>query len=745
LSFYLTKKNRLNIPEKILIEISNSHGILVELDSIKDKKYIKHLKNKIIEYSDIIIEKPFKNSDYRYMARFVNHECEWTIEELEIAFEYLMSFVKDKKFLNIPINFVNAKQTPDNPYNINNIVVYLACEHLDIETKNDSDRELLLKKYLLERETIENKLIDKLVSKKYDIQKLNEIFDVIFNKKEKRIHKNIEYEIPHISLKNKANEQIKKYSNNDSFDNVYMEEKVPNTISNIHFDKKNVEEIIDVSGNIAEKLCNVMCKNNVNVKNRVKKSINVLHNNSQILSNLLNDVYNIQNTDIFSYISEYINIFKRNMNIMDMSENEVQTTKNVIIEVDEEEKLVDKNKTYYQDIDKAAKYIKMIHPSESEMKKYKPTTNGEIIAYAAIIYQIDISETEYPSKELNRLKFKQYNPYDKKLKQRIINKKYEIYSPYINIVFNPFLPQSCYTRELLHELAIKEGFEKHQLYENDIYESLQIAYMCETFFEGIYNNINNTDICGYKLTDYKEHELVSFGIRGQQMRTFTCEELYVTFNENNVFLNPADTKNSYFNKLSINKLKYILSKNHNDVNKKLIDIINYINNLTTKTGKEGKELLHIYNKSNNITKGTIQQALNSLLNLSMYMRGWDGISNYPIYNKIKNEELNMAINVTNEINNFQAICKTLHDIGKQILNLPLVRYKNGIFSKSNDFKTDGYTISDRLELIKSGNTTENTSSCVRLSSNWLASSAHKYMSILKLDPKFDIDELIFIG
>ena len=70
-----------------------------------------------------------------------------------------------------------------------------------------------------------------------------------------------------------------------------------------------------------------------------------------------------------------------------------------------------------------------------------------------------------------------------------------------------------------------------------------------------------------------------------------------------------------------------------------------------------------------------------------------------------------------------------------------MRYRNNIYSTATDVD-DGKTIGERLKIVKSG---ISVSSCIRLTSNWFASTIYRYMTLLEIDPKFNIADLRNIG
>ena len=80
-------------------------------------------------------------------------------------------------------------------------------------------------------------------------------------------------------------------------------------------------------------------------------------------------------------------------------------------------------------------------------------------------------------------------------------------------------------------------------------------------------------------------------------------------------------------------------------------------------------------------------------------------------------------------------------LSEYVMGLPLVRQNGNEYIRSVN-KSDGFTIGERLEIAKEDN--GKNSSCIRMASNWLAASAHKYLVKLGHDKPFDLFRLAHI-
>lgn len=172
--------------------------------------------------------------------------------------------------------------------------------------------------------------------------------------------------------------------------------------------------------------------------------------------------------------------------------------------------------------------------------------------------------------------------------------------------------------------------------------------------------------------------------------------------------------------------------------------IGYIQTISREIGKETREFQLIYERSSKDIKDKIISMLWDFHTVAMNMRGWLGVGPYPIKYAPVDKQGIVDIRVSESISKFEISCQKLGSIGDQFLRLPIFKYKNEIYSKSRD-TNDGYTILDRLNIVKYGDDTDDVASCIRITSNWFSSSIHRYMTILEINPGFDIKALASIS
>ena len=406
----------------------------------------------------------------------------------------------------------------------------------------------------------------------------------------------------------------------------------------------------------------------------------------------------------------------------------------------------------FESLDNATTSIRyIININNVDINNFKNKIDAIVIA--GLFYKMDISNVNDPFRELLIIRKELHEKHEGKLLSRINSRYKEIDSPYLDEVFNPKLPKSFYRKKQMKNLIQQEGIDP--VYNKiDEYELLQTLYLIDTFFHGKMQNIKNkqTFIMYEDIEDLSFHSVVSYGIRHQSMYIFTYQELLDIFTKNKVFQNPASLKNEYFSDNAMKKLLYISKKKRYlgetmiefNIRRNLTHQIQLLQSIINNIGDKAKQLLEIYNKSSMIIKSQINNAFNIFLELSMNMRGWIGSGPFPIKSASNYDQTNVDIRVSKSMGDFDQQCSKLGVIGERILNLPIVKFKYGIFSPSTS-KDDGYSIKDRLYIVQHGVNSNNSSSCIRVTSNWFASTAYRYMNFLHHNPKFNIKELAHIS
>lgn len=366
-------------------------------------------------------------------------------------------------------------------------------------------------------------------------------------------------------------------------------------------------------------------------------------------------------------------------------------------------------------------------------------TKAEAVVLACLLYQRDISNFSdirlawfilvrkyHPLSSLSPLlgNLTLRNPVDNTTDIKI---------PSLTKVFNPHLPRSCYREPLLAELAIAEGYSPYEVELSDCYELLQTASLLATFYPGLSNRALNTEcvISGDPLSNFSKAQLVSYGQREGTSGhwVFTYDELEQTFRNLQNFQNPASERLEYFSPLAINKL-YLLA---NPAHPGLRQVITTLKRLIENSFQEYTDFVKDV-RDDTAVKNHIQ----NLHRLAMYMRGWSGVGPLPIRHApddsedIRRRAEDYLLEFLNGLESWS--------FKDRFLNLPLLKYRSGNYVRSTD-NGEGLTLGQRLHLVSSGETTSNMSSCIRLSSNWFASSSYYLMELLEMRAPYDIQDL----
>lgn len=387
-----------------------------------------------------------------------------------------------------------------------------------------------------------------------------------------------------------------------------------------------------------------------------------------------------------------------------------------------------------------------------------PLDNTEAITLAAINFGVDITAAVKPLTEYLLLRNNGGLMFrDKHLKLlRNINPSFLMLSQ----SFNPLFPLEFYSQHI--ESISRKYFNINGRSKTEIYNELSTRYLLDDFYFGLQPEISNTQsLIGLNdLQEVKSNDIICYGVRNHCMTFYTFDELSNIFDHNKDFRIPKinrDGSISFFSLQSIEKLKIIAGKLDSKTRDSLISSISKVENANKGCSLITQNFKMKYLSSNKEFQEIITKTLKSLLDVSMYMRGWKLSGNgdsksenqqgqiessmlLPLVNTTYDlsKQGELEINVSREINNldlYNSKCSSA------VYNLPLVRWNSSGVITSNS-KEEGLTIGERIQIIKAGNSVY---SCIRLSSNWLASSAHYYMTVIGLPAPFEISKMRFIS
>jgi hypothetical protein len=384
-------------------------------------------------------------------------------------------------------------------------------------------------------------------------------------------------------------------------------------------------------------------------------------------------------------------------------------------------------------------------------QRLSPRNKVEAIVLAAINYKIDLSPAADPIREYSLLSTPPYIPRDSRLQARL---RYRSDGLRLDLIFNPQLPACLYLEEDLRSMALREGFSHQDLISSSPYELLGLAYVSNTFYSGRQEGMlnNETPFTLDNVDDLDDSIIICFGSRADGgMIAFRASELADRFTHSRNFTNPMARTYPFmgevFETRAITKLKLIANTIRPGESQEAVAERQMLARAILETELFNDEnnrsafmLYETYTQLPEEIQEQVRHAFESLLHLAMYMRGWTGQGPYPIRETPSINQNDVDVRVTQGISQFEDECHELGSMGRLIWELPLLQYRSGIFMASTD-GTQGLTLGDRINIVKQGDTVNNTNSCIRLSSNWFAASVYRYLQVLGVTPPFDIDHL----
>lgn len=405
---------------------------------------------------------------------------------------------------------------------------------------------------------------------------------------------------------------------------------------------------------------------------------------------------------------------------------------------------------YYQDIQQSI--ITFTDHTETR-KRIIPRTHGEAIVLSALIYRIDISSSDNPIAEYNNLceNSNYWTPLNADMR-RALNINPSAFQ--LRNYFNPLLPYELYDENEIYHLALDEGYTKDELNRESAYSLLENSYLLPTFHHGLYPTIINesTFISLEPLIELDPNSIICYGVRVNSLIAFTYRELAQLIKNQLNFSNPVED-NQAFSRLGIKKLKILCKLIVNGDTEQvmedkntLLESIQLAELFTEESNGKARELYEFFHNSEKEIQNDILNALYSLFYLSMYSRGWLGTGQYPLENAPVYNQTTVDINVTKAIVEFETLCNKFTNENEEnlILDLPLLKYRNEWQTSTRD--SDGLTIGERFEMLKQGENIDNIyGSCMRETSNWLAYSSHRYLTVLGEKEPFELDLLHWIS
>jgi len=265
---------------------------------------------------------------------------------------------------------------------------------------------------------------------------------------------------------------------------------------------------------------------------------------------------------------------------------------------------------------------------------------------------------------------------------------------------------------------------------NNYYDN--IAYTFHPYMRDVLLESKETCIDMENINNLSPYNLVLYGKYGDKMKVFCIDEIYSSFIScGHLKLGVED------NLITVLRLKDILEKYY--IVHQLILIKDTIDLID-------KSINKIYSVKDKYTTVLCDEGIMFIVKLGMYMRGWDSKSEFPLseghyQDNIKDVE-KVKERVSIELVKFRTWCRHNNTESQELLSLPLIKYTEG---SNSDFivHEDQQTIGQRMNSIETGENSYNMDSCIRMSSNYLLSSAYLYYDT-KEKYVFDIAKVKYV-
>ncbi len=363
-----------------------------------------------------------------------------------------------------------------------------------------------------------------------------------------------------------------------------------------------------------------------------------------------------------------------------------------------------------------------------EPNKKDPGTNSEAIALSAILFNNDITYSNNPIIDY----------YSKKIaKCYHDNRVLTIYRENGDILdlrktFNPIFPISYYSRAILEDLYSNCGFIG-SIPNVDMYTSLQLNYVTDNFYYGWQEKLKRNTTCIEFENVNNRKDLICYGNYNDGFLPYLFSELVEMYSSTNSLVNPDDTTEDLQPRM-ISTLHKIATK----FSPGLAAIMRRLTALEKQVDVDMRKILWWYLKLSVEDQNYVNNVLNKILHLGMYMRGWKGKGDsYPLKRRRYTSDVDGYVTMSF----WPALEEYSNPIGKKILDLPLYRCSYGVWKKSRE-KKDGLTIYERLQIVK---VNSNIHACIRMSSNWFICSVYKYMVLFGLPEPFNLQQTDYIS
>lgn len=374
-------------------------------------------------------------------------------------------------------------------------------------------------------------------------------------------------------------------------------------------------------------------------------------------------------------------------------------------------------------------------------------TNEEALVYAAKTYFIDFSESTNPSRELIEFAKGTYKPYTQDKFSENYKKNPLFYR--MDVFWKRHLA-SLYTERILYSLLDNECVKRSEI--SDPKQFLYEITLTKNFYPGVIPNASYTDTFVYKtpFDELNTKHVISYGILDTfDLVALTPEEI-ISFLKTHREFRDFKNEGEVLSERNVKKLVE-LCKNFPQEESfvTLLKTIKETKEVGNVMNSKIKEFIMYVNKCDTSIKNKIDELFDKLFLLSMYMRGWNGESEYPLSERdCENYTERYDVieeNVNTNLRDVMERINALPDTSKMLIkSLPLIKLSDKDKSLYRSTNTDeGLTFFERLNIL-ADNKSQNIYACLRLSSNHIAATAQHYNVLLNSKQYIDLNRLDII-
>lgn len=384
-----------------------------------------------------------------------------------------------------------------------------------------------------------------------------------------------------------------------------------------------------------------------------------------------------------------------------------------------------------------------------------PRFSAEAVAMAAAKFGRDITMAESPMKEYENILMNKPTM-DSHMLEAVRKDKFALE---LRQRFRSYIPEHLYSTDSLKRMAEEEGYGPDCGLSH--YDYLCSVKDHDTFYafgkgpaEAYPRSNEYLLIHGDRVDALDRSELLTYGNihkPNAQLLAISYQELLDTFKLYKEFRNPTSEGYQIFSDRSIRKLKILTQKPCADarVHDVRLGLYKTIVHIETFAKKRNMDMLSMKDDLNiNVsTKNRMIVLLLGLLDIAKAARSYSAENQDPFPYRIGSaNETQTEMNVSNTLISLQTLCQQEPLLSEKFLALTMMRYNHSTASfHPSQEEYDGITIKDRLTILAKGDSVNEMSSCIRLTSNWLCHTAYYYLVGLGEEPPFDIAALHRLG